>query len=177
MNKKYFIKFLLAGGSLFLILFLFVSTVFLLISGKTHNNVPIISEPAPQPTVKRLILYSISGKIKSIEGNKISMETLTADSITKPLSEKKLEIRKLEIGKDTKINRLNFIPRKKDVKMPENPTADSFGSLSSFAAVITAVSAQELKTGDNIGADYISDLTEIINFTPTTITILPYTAY
>lgn len=177
MIKKYFIKIFLAGGLVILVMFLFVFTVFLLFSGKTAENALVSNAPFSLPSVKPLILYSISGKIKSIENNKIQFETLTADSITKPLIEKKLEIRELEINDSVKITRLNFIPRKEGVKMPENPTADSFGSLSSFRAEYAAAVMNDLKIGDNISADYSSDLTEIKNFIPKTITILPYTVY
>jgi len=177
MIKKYFLKIFLSSGLIIFVLFLFVFTAFLMFSKKTAESVPAAGVMPPTSTAKPLILYGISGKIKGIENNKIRLETLTVDSITKPLSEKKLEIRELEISSSTKITRLNFIPRKEGVKMPENPTADSFGSLSSFKAEYTAAIAKDLKIGDNIGADFSSDLTEIKNFTPTTITILPYTVY
>lgn len=177
MNKKFFVKIFLGSGLLILILFLVVFTVFSLIPAKTIENVPKADTLSPSPSANKLILYSISGKIKSIENNKIQFETLTADSITRPLSEKKLEIRELEIGGSTKITRLNFIPRKEGVKMPENPTADSFGSFSSFKAEYASAIVSDLKIGDNIGADYSSDLTEIKNFTPKVITILPYSVF
>lgn len=177
MIKKYFLKIFLSSSLIILVLFLFVFTAFLMFPKKTAESVPATGVMPPTATAKPLILYGISGKIKSIENNKIQLETLTVDSITKPLSEKKLEIRELKIGDSTKIMRLNFIPKKKGVKMPENPTADSFGSFSSFKAEYTAAISSDLKVGDNIGADYSSDLTEIKNFTPTTVTILPYTVY
>lgn len=177
MIKKYLIKILLSSGLAVLVLFLFVFTVFLLFSVRTVENAPSANIPSSPPSAKQLILYSISGKIKNIKDGKIYLETLTVDSITMPLSEKKLEIRELEINDSVKIVRLNFIPRKEGVKMPENPTADSFGSLSSFKAEYTVVGFKDLKTGDNISADYSSDLTEIKNFIPKTITILPYAVY
>lgn len=177
MIKKYLIKIFLSSGLVVLVLFLFVFTVFLLFSVRTVENTPSANIPSSPPSAKQLILYSISGKIKNIENNKIQLETLTANSITKPLAEKKLEIRELEVSDSTKIVRLNFIPRKEGVEMPENPTVDSFGSLSFFKAEYTTVGFKDLKTGDNISADYSFDLTEIKNFIPKTITILPYVVY
>jgi len=177
MIKKYFLKIFLSSGLIIFVLFLFVFTAFLMLPKKTAESVPAAGAPSLSPTVKPLILYGITGKIISIENNKIRLETLTVDSITKPLSEKKLETRELKISDSTKIMRLNFIPKKEGVKMPENPTADSFGSFSSFKAEYKEANVKDLKIGDNIGADYSSDLTEIKNFTPTVITILPYTVY
>lgn len=177
MIKKYLIKILLSSGLIILALLSVVSAIFLIFHGKTAVNAPEASTLSPLPSAKQLILYSVSGKIKSIDSNKIQLETLTADSIVKPLSEKKLEIRELTIGDDTKITRLIFIPRKEGVKIPENPTVDSFGSLSSFSAEYAAATIHNLKIDDNISADYSSDLTEIKNFIPKTITILPYAVY
>ncbi len=175
--KKYFLKIISRSIIVVLILFLSVFALFQTLPEKIASKKAIVADSDNLPLANKIILYSISGKIKNIENNKIQLETLTADSITKPLSEKKLEIRELEIGEGTKIARLNFIPRKEGVKMPENPTADSFGSLSSFSAEYAAATINDLNIGDNISADYSSNLAEIKNFTPKTITILPYTVY
>lgn len=177
MIKKYFINIFLRSGLLILILFLAVLAVFLSFRGKTIENKPEANISSSLPSAKQLILYSISGKIKSIENNKIQLETLTIDSMTKPLSEKKLETRELEVNKDVKFIRLIFVPRNKNVKMPENPNVDSFGSLEKFKAENTLASFNDLKIGDNISADYSDDLTELKNFTPNTITILPYSVF
>lgn len=177
MNKNYFIKIFLSSGLLILFLFFVVSAVFLLIPKITSENPPEAKITSPTPSVNKLILYSISGKIKSIENNKIQLETLTADSITKPLTEKNLEIRELEIGDNTKIIRLNFIPKAQSVKMPKNPTADSFAEDDDFITKHTAAVFSDLKIGDNISADYSDNLAEIKNFTPKSITVLPYSVY
>lgn len=160
-----------------LILSFVVLVIFLSFRGKITENMPEANISSPLPSAKQLILYSISGKIKNIENNKIQLETLTLDSMTKPLSEKKLETRELEVNKDVKFIRLIFIPRDKNVKMPENPNVDSFGSLEKFKAENTLASFYDLKIGDNISADYSDDLSELKNFTPNTITILPYSVF
>lgn len=177
MMKNTLLRICLTSGLLIIILFSAVFTIFLLSSRKNTNVAPDVNDLAYSPSISHLNLYSISGKIKNIDNNKILIEALTNDSIIKPLSEKKLENRELEVGSNTKITRLNFVPRKEGVKMPENPTVDSFGSLSSFGAEYKEASMSDLHIGDNISADYSENLVFIKNFIPETITILPYSIF
>ncbi len=176
---KYFL-FIFLGGVIFAnILFLSVSLFIYFFHGSSisiNNNGHDIGVFS-QISKKEIKIYSISGKIKDIKKQKIYLETLSVDYMINSSDEKKLEIRELSIGNNTKIIRLDFIPREKNVVMPKNPTATSFGSLSSFKAESTLAFLSDFNIGDNISADYSDNLADVKNFTPELITILPYSVF
>lgn len=168
-SKKVFQIFL---GAIGIIIAIFALSVFLIIAGEQNKN-SFFHKSSTQMD-KRLFVYSISGKIKSVKGGTIFLEVNTTDSLDKTLEKGKTEIRKLTIDGKTKIFKLKFLPKKEGVKTPENPTVDSFASLSNFKPELLTAELKDVEINNYISAEYDANLAEFKDFTPTVITILPY---
>lgn len=176
-KSKHFL-FMIFGGAVLIIVFFALVLFFAQYSAVNSSTVNNFITSAPSQLVKKEIkIYSISGKIKDIKGRQIDLETPIINDPANSSNELKLEIRQLEIDDNTQITRLNFISKEKNVKIPENPSVADFSSISRFKAEKIPAYFSDLKIGDNISADYSLSLTEIKNFIPKNITILPYTIY
>lgn len=179
--KTLIVRIIIFGTLLSLVLIIIISLfiTFFSLAHQNKNNAQLTmsATPVPQSSINEVLLYAVNGKIKKIDGAKIIIESLTTDSVVSSTGKKELETRELNITGDTKFYKLTFIPRKSSVVMPDNPTADSFGSLSSFAPNIAESSAIDLKIGDNILAESKIEISRIRNFSPKSITILPYAVY
>lgn len=125
---------------------------------------------------KILNIYSINGNVKNIDGNIVYFETFTLDSIDKPVEQKKLEIRKLEIGGATKFVRWNFTPIKGAKPAMKESRLEEL-KFSDYEIEIKNSRFEDLKIGDSISAEYPYNLAKIRDFEPSVVTILPYAAY
>lgn len=173
-SHKKVLTVVMAGGLFVFLLLLSVFAIFSVSSGKLFNPFKRINAADG-----RINNYVVAGKIKDIKGDTILLETLTADFFNNPSAQKKTEIRKLEVKKETSVVRLNFIPIKEGVIIPDNPKAGDFLSASKFRGEIASANFGDLKTGSNVSVDYSPNKSWIKDekFVISQITILPYSAY
>lgn len=106
-------------------------------------------------------IFSISGTIKSINNNIISLEAVSLTERTLPGVEPKKEIRKITVSKDAKITKFNSLilpeidPKTGEIKPPKQEI----------------IKLSDLKAGDNISATAKENIKTKIEFEAIEITL------